>query len=413
MIWLGLYFENIAVGSTPRVPRERITHLAYGYSDQLHWPNHHTLVLEIKRSHRLYQTPQQLIADVLMDFEPLMLMPQWGIAPNPTAATLVAQHQIKCWNQASLIECLDTWPVEKLGMDQKIQCALINCGIYTLGELKQQPSSQRLRRFGPELQCHIERLYGELPTPIAYWQPTEDYYQRIDPVDPITHTSRLQRYLEKALLDLEHWLIQRDRVLTQLDIRCKHETLNGPSLPDALIHIGLAQPGFNPSHLKELIALKLETLTLKKPLITLIVQGHSTTEHRPPQIDLLSGHNQDQTWADLMDCLQTKLGHQSVVSLEPRPNHKPEKAWSWAPPKQVQSISDHRPRPTWLLNEPIPCDRNQLLLEHGPERIETGWWEEDTMQRDYWVAHEPNGRRVWVFHEHSPRTGWFVHGIFG
>lgn len=413
MMWLGLYFKSTAAESAHHLLHETITHIAYGYSDQLNWPNPNTLILEIERSHRLHQTPQQLIADLLIHLEPLGLMAQWGIAPNPAAAELMAQHQIKCWDQASLTRCLNEWPVEHLDIDHKTQCALTSCGIHTLGELKQQPSSQRLRRFGPKLQHHIDRLYGELSVPLTHWQPTEDYYQRIDLMDPITHTSRLQHHLEKALVDLEHWLIQRDRALTHLDIRCKHEHTSKTSLPDVVIHIGLAQPGFNQAHLKELIALKLEALFLKKPLTTLIVQGQSTTEHRPPQIDLLSGHNQDQTWPDLLDCLQTKLGHQAIVSLNSHPDHRPEKSWSWAPPNEAQSITDHRPRPTWLINEPAPCDRSQLLLEHGPERIETGWWEEQSVQRDYWTAHEPSGRKVWVFHEHSPRMGWFIHGIFG
>lgn len=412
-MWLGLYFKNVAVGSTDHVLHERITHMAYAYSDQLNWPNPHTLVLEIERSHRLHQTPQLLIADLFIHLEPLEIMVQSGIAPNPVAAALMAQYQIKCWDQNSLVECLNEWPIEQLDIDRKTQCALMSCGIHTLGELKQQPNSQRLRRFGPKLQRHIECLYGELAMPLEHWQPTEDYYQRIDLIDPVTHTSRLQRHLEKALIDLERWLIERDRALTHLNIRCKHERSRDPCLPDVVIHIGLAQPGFNQAHLKELVALKLEALVLKKPLITLIVQSHSTTKHRPPQFDLLSGHNQDQTWSDLLDCLQTKLGHHTIASLKPHAHHQPEKSWSWASANQTQPNTDHRPRPTWLLNEPAPCDRSQLLLEHGPERIETGWWEEHSVQRDYWIAYEPNGRRVWAFHEHSPRIGWFVHGIFG
>lgn len=413
MLWLGLYFEDEPVGWADHPSHEQITELAYDYSDQLNWINPHTLVLEVERSHRLYQTPQQFTADLLTDFQPMHLNIRWGLAPNSIAATLMAKYEIQCQTHANLIRQLDQWPVEHLDIDQKTQSALINCGIHTLGELKQQPKNQRLRRFGPELQNYIECLYGEITMPLGYWQPRQDYYRRIDLIDPITHTSRLQRHLENALIDLERWLITRDRALNHLNIRCKHERVSGQPMPDVVIHIGLAQPGFNSAHLKELIALKLEKLTLKKPLVTLVIQSHSTTEHRPPQIDLLNGHNQGQTWSDLLDCLQTKLGAQSLASLKPHPHHQPEKSWSWTPPNETQSIHDHRPRPTWLLNEPAPCDQRQLLLEQGPERIETGWWEKGMVCRDYWVAREPSGRKVWVFHEHSPRTGWFVHGIFG
>jgi protein ImuB len=74
------------------------------------------------------------------------------------------------------------------------------------------------------------------------------------------------------------------------------------------------------------------------------------------------------------------------------------------------------PRPVWLLDAPLPLDGG-LLLEQGPERIESGWWDGNGVARDYYIARQVGtaarvpGARLWVFQErHSKR--WYLHGVF-
>ena len=52
----------------------------------------------------------------------------------------------------------------------------------------------------------------------------------------------------------------------------------------------------------------------------------------------------------------------------------------------------------------------QLTLLSGPERIETGWWDDEDIGRDYFVGRSQRGEELWLYRE---RTGdWFVHGVF-
>jgi hypothetical protein len=72
-------------------------------------------------------------------------------------------------------------------------------------------------------------------------------------------------------------------------------------------------------------------------------------------------------------------------------------------------------RPLWLLPQPRPVARHQLRLIRGPERIETGWWDDaapNAIDRHYYVARLPNGARCWVFTDPS-HTAWYLHGYFG
>jgi protein ImuB len=53
-----------------------------------------------------------------------------------------------------------------------------------------------------------------------------------------------------------------------------------------------------------------------------------------------------------------------------------------------------------------------LTFVSGPERIESGWWDEQDVARDYYVARNGDGQRLWVFRDHRTRC-WFLHGLFG
>jgi protein ImuB len=77
------------------------------------------------------------------------------------------------------------------------------------------------------------------------------------------------------------------------------------------------------------------------------------------------------------------------------------------------------PRPLWLLDEPLPLsehevrqlDESGLILEEGPERIESGWWDGKGVARDYYRARRAQGSRLWVLQERHTRR-WYVHGVF-
>jgi protein ImuB len=52
-----------------------------------------------------------------------------------------------------------------------------------------------------------------------------------------------------------------------------------------------------------------------------------------------------------------------------------------------------------------------LILEQGPERIESGWWDGKGVARDYYTARQTRGARWWVFQERRSRS-WYLHGVF-
>jgi len=176
--------------------------------------------------------------------------------------------------------------------------------------------------------------------------------------------------------------------------------------------LSLAQPGFDRTRLLEMLALKLERIRLPASIAALALKAETTLEHRPPQADLWDEHNRGDAWPALLDRLRARLGESGLSSIATHADQRPELSWRWVPPGTTRPCLEKRPRPTWLLPEPRPCQRNDFHLEDGPERIETGWWDGQDCRRDYWIARDRRGRRVWVFQEYKPRSGWFLHGLF-
>ena len=60
----------------------------------------------------------------------------------------------------------------------------------------------------------------------------------------------------------------------------------------------------------------------------------------------------------------------------------------------------------------MPVHGDVLQLLKGPERIETGWWDNQPVSRDYYVARQRNGQQLWIYRNRLDRQ-WYLHGVFG
>jgi protein ImuB len=139
--------------------------------------------------------------------------------------------------------------------------------------------------------------------------------------------------------------------------------------------------------------------------------------------------------------LRARLGDDAVYGLRSIAEHRPEAAWQRVRELRLTDlrvaegrfaagrlaaliadvgVADHEmPRPVWLLAEPAPLSaadlgqlqRGHLVLEEGPERIESGWWDGKGVARDYYIARRAQGARWWVFQERKTQA-WYLHGVF-
>jgi protein ImuB len=121
----------------------------------------------------------------------------------------------------------------------------------------------------------------------------------------------------------------------------------------------------------------------------------------------------------LIDQLQARLGEKSVYGVTVYADHRPEKSWRATIPGEQQYYAPLNHRPSWLLHTPkalvsisdIPQLRGPLTILNGPERIETGWWDEKDIKRDYYLALTQDRSQIWIYKDVKDRK-WFLHGIF-
>jgi protein ImuB len=186
--------------------------------------------------------------------------------------------------------------------------------------------------------------------------------------------------------------------------------------------LGLSAPSRDASHLVTMLREKLATIELPEAVENLCLVAEET---RP-----LGSHNQalfadgrpsrEERWR-IIEHLRARLGMDRVHGLEMFPDHRPERAFRRSQPGRAVDEGCDLHRPLWLLPQPVPLRAGETLprmdtpltLLDGPERLETGWWDDFDVKRDYFVARDASGTKVWLFRERKGGKDWFLHGIFG
>ena len=109
-----------------------------------------------------------------------------------------------------------------------------------------------------------------------------------------------------------------------------------------------------------------------------------------------------------------RLGDEAVYRVAPDGDPRPERAWRrmQGDEAKIASAPARPARPAWLLPQPVPL-RGAVHIVSGPERLESGWWDDADARRDYYVLETAQGQRAWAFAPPGEQGGWMLHGWFG
>ena len=79
------------------------------------------------------------------------------------------------------------------------------------------------------------------------------------------------------------------------------------------------------------------------------------------------------------------------------------------PPKRIEMQSvDGNGTPVRLVYQGSPLSVVRIT---GPERIDTGWWQGATQQRDYFRIELSTGSWLWLYRDRRDQN-WYLHGEF-
>jgi protein ImuB len=221
--------------------------------------------------------------------------------------------------------------------------------------------------------------------------------------------------VDALLFPLKRLLIEMDGFLRGLGagVQSVRIELEQGSKQRESFSVGLLAPEREHQRLLMLISVRLASLKLERSVWAVSVHAE--------QLQMLSGKQQS-FLADsashrvasqqLLERLQARLGKDKVQTLSLGNDHRPEYAWVLSNVSQRNAISNYPLRPLWLLPQPRPIDDGDIALLAGPERIEAGWWDGKSVQRDYYIARNGKGSVLWVYRQHLGALRWYVHGFF-
>jgi len=395
------------------------------------------LLLEIKPSIRLFgglkelcrQLREACMADAVLASSGAE--PHFTLAPTALAALAAARAGARCFitDPRQLPARLKLLPAGVLRWPEDANARLLGMGVRTLGDLLRLPRAGFARRFGPALLADLDRLQGRRPDPRRRLTRQERFKTRVDLDHEIENHDRILEVLRPLLDELEQFLRSRQRGITALQCRFHHYRA-----APTVCALRLAAPEADAARLQSLLREKLANVRLPEPVRRCELRGGALTD-RPLQSQPLwspgeRGHAPANEMPALVEHLRARLGAEAVYGIGRVSEHRPENAWRVTEPVLAPVArtpdADHSGglrfrRPLWLLHAPQELDSQRgrprrggaLEMLSGPERVESGWWDDADARRDYYVACDARGARYWIYRECAGARKWFLHGIFG
>jgi len=337
-------------------------------------------------------------------------------------------------------------PLDRLEISPALAEALRLLGVRTLGELLALPIGEVSVRLGPEA-ARFHRSFssrsqpsdpqdGEPPlSPVAPASPIE-IEAEIDPPDD--DRARLLFCTKGALHALMASLIERRMALGALSLTLSLEhAVNLVPRPPVTFGLEPAVASRDVTQLTELMRLKLEVLELPARVTRLKLEAQPTELSGTQLLLTESARRRDPSaLARGLSRLRAVFGDDAVTRASLESSWAPEATFRWEPirprdPTFDRSMEQPRPRvelapasteprlmrrvlPTpWALpsdGRGLPKIGGTLMRLVGPYRVQSGWWSEGLLLRDYFYAEREDGAILWLFRDQS--TGhWFLQGM--
>ncbi len=354
-----------------------------------------------------------------------------AFAHTPAGALTLARSgkRPSSWDDASSGDDVPAASLDAL-RDVPLACAeilprdverLANMGVFRVGELLALPRDELGARFGKALQEYLSRLTGEAPDPRTPIVPGETFASSVHLIEAVSNKQTLLFPMRRLASELAAWLAARQ--LGVLRLTWGFHPLHGTP---CRVETRFARPRGDDRGILDLVRLRLEQADLPEETMSIELVADETAPRASAADGLFRTPDVEQRNPpmDLVDTIGARLGDAALTGLALADDHRPERAWtarrpgSRAGPAPGEAAHGRGElRPLWLFDPPRPVRIGRFRLLAGPERIESGWWD-DAVARDYYVALGEDGAQCWLFRtrngigDSAPDGSWFLHGYF-
>jgi protein ImuB len=332
-------------------------------------------------------------------------------------------------------EALTGLPVAALRLPIAACERLESLGLNTISDVLRLPRETLASRFGVILPARIDQALGLLPETFIcerLKEPLSAFREWEVPIEDRFSIDLVCRQLLRELLKMAERL---GMGLQELEMEIQTET------GVVKIEIRLVEPTRDERHLAQLAELQLERRTWAGGIVavrwTALRLGRLEQAQGRWFVDDVESKT-SRAFNILVERLSSRLEAKAVLRVELVPDAQPEHVvrlvpWTSSEPPGTDSFKlspeQSRGRPIRLLNRPLPVDVSSIIPDGppihmvwnkqpylvvrswGPERIATGWWRTQDVERDYYRAEWEDGTEVWIYLD--PRNSrWFLHGFF-
>lgn len=333
-------------------------------------------------------------------------------APTATAALWLARAaSADVLERGQLGGSLAGLPLAVTRWPPEIQALLRELGLRTVGDCVRLPRDGFARRVGRGYLLELDRAFGRCADLRARFEPPQVWSALAELGEETVDSAIFIEAVERLLRELCAELAKRQAAIAGLTLAFEH--LHRPATVESF---DLREPTHDRQRLLHLIEDRLERSLLPVPAVAVRMTSGAFRRLERKDTDLFEPKPLAESAQALLERLQGRFGRAAVHGLRAVPEHRPEKAWAKSPDgngRQAGMLVQEA-RPLWLLQRPaiIEAGKASLTFVSGPERIESGWWDEQDVTRDYYTAKNGDGQRLWVFRDHRTRS-WFLHGLFG
>ncbi len=335
-------------------------------------------------------------------------------APTATAALWLvraASTDVLQWRQ--LAGRLAALPLAATRWPPVVQALLRDMGLRTVGDCARLPRDGFARRVGRLYLLELDRAFGRSVDLRAEFKAPASWSAKVELDEESVDSAVFSEGIEQLLDELCAELKLRQAQISSIEVAFEH-LHRVPTVES----FDLREPTFDRERLQHLIHDRLERSVLPVPAIALRLSTGIFLPLALVSAGLFETKPPAEREQVLLERLQERFGSAAVYGLRAVAEHRPEKAWAKCvgngDRETIDAARSTEARPLWLLPQPIAIEprRDSLKLVAGPERIESGWWDEQDIARDYYTAQNGHGQKLWVFRDRRTH-GWFLHGLFG
>lgn len=325
------------------------------------------------------------------------------------AAKILALNKISCISEnrekihTRLLKCLLSFS----DIDHKDHVKLSRIGVKTIGDLKQLPSADLANRVSRFSMSIIHELFGKQAAKVKFYHPASTYTDYLELLYEVSISSRLLPVLNKCIAKLSDFLMLRNAHALAIQITFFQRD-NNP-----LTHTFNSIQGiYKVADWLDIVELQLSNIHFESPVYALRIECMEYETAQSANADMFKHKTSHVAALTLLSRLQSKLGQRNIHQLRFVPDFRPNLSThklNIAQGDNNTTASIFSDRPGLLLATPEALSIPVQVIK-GPERIQTGWWDDQAIDRDYYIGQSEDGQQVWIFK--TPNKEWYLHGYF-